>query len=220
MRTIRVTGKGMIKVRPNMTRLTITLEDTCKEYEETLKKSSENTDRLKTLLEGFGFGRADIKTLSFNVEEAYESYGDGPYNRKKLVGYKYDHRVKVEFDSDNARLGKIVYALAHSDLHPEFRISYTVKDPEAAKNELLGRAVKDSLAKAAVLTEVSGTKLKEIQSIDYSWGEIDLEVRPMRSMCYPAGLRELAITDGGFDYDLEPDDIELTDTVTVVWEIE
>lgn len=220
MRTIRVTGKGMIKVRPDMTRLTITLEDTCKEYEETLKKSSENTDRLKTLLEGFGFGRADIKTLSFNVEEAYESYGDGPYNRKKLVGYKYDHRVKVEFDSDNARLGKIVYALAHSDLHPEFRISYTVKDPEAAKNELLGRAVKDSLAKAAVLTEASGTKLKEIQSIDYSWGEIDLEVRPMRSMCYSAGLRELAITDGGFDYDLEPDDIELTDTVTVVWEIE
>ena len=49
--------------------------------------------------------------------------------------------MKVEFASDNARLGKTLYALANSPLNPEFRISCTVKDPEAAKNELLGKAV-------------------------------------------------------------------------------
>ena len=33
-----------------------------------------------------------------------------------------------------------------SPLQPEFRISYTVKDPEAAKNELLNKAVQDANA--------------------------------------------------------------------------
>ena len=52
--------------------------------------------------------------------------------------------MKVEFESDNNRLGKILYALTNCPVKPEFRISYTVKDPETAKNELLGKAVSDA----------------------------------------------------------------------------
>ena len=51
-----------------------------------------------------------------------------------------------------------------------------MKDPESAKNELLGKAVKDAKEKAAVLTSAGGVTLKDIQSIDYSWGEIEFEV--------------------------------------------
>ena len=55
MRTIRVTGKGQIKVKPDMTRITMSLEGTYPEYGETLRKSSEDTESLKDLLAGFGF---------------------------------------------------------------------------------------------------------------------------------------------------------------------
>lgn len=51
----------------------------------------------------------------------------------------YHHQMKVEFDSDNARLGKVLYALAKCPLQPEFRLGYTVKDPEAARNSMLAR---------------------------------------------------------------------------------
>lgn len=68
MRTIRVTGKGQIKVKPDMTRITISLEGTYPEYGETLRKSTEDTERLKDLLAGFGFERSDLKTLSFSVD--------------------------------------------------------------------------------------------------------------------------------------------------------
>ena len=45
--------------------------------------------------------------------------------------------MKLEFDSDNGLLGKILFALANAEkITPEFRISYTVKDPEASKNAL------------------------------------------------------------------------------------
>ena len=50
MRTIRVTGKGQIKVKPDMTRITMTLEGLFKDYGETLRHSSEETEALKDVL--------------------------------------------------------------------------------------------------------------------------------------------------------------------------
>lgn len=218
MRTIRVTGKGKIKVKPDMTRLTITLEGTFKDYAETLSRSSKDTESLKDLMCEFGFERSDLKTLSFSVDTEYESYREKDIYKNRFVGYKFVHILKLEFESDNERLGKTVYALANSDIHPEFRISYTVKDPEAAKNELLGKAVKDAKAKAIVLSAASEVSLKDIQSIDYSWGEINFDVSPMRDSMI---LESRCITTSeSYDMDIEPDDIEVADTVTVIWEIE
>ena len=127
--------------------------------------------------------------------------------------------MKVEFDSDNDKLGKILYALANSSLNPEFRLSYTVKDPEAAKNELLDKAVQDAVAKAGVLTRAANQKLGEIQSIDYSWGRIDFEFSPMDRELMPEADGACVKECAALPLDIEPDDIEVGDTVTVVWEI-
>ena len=223
MKTIRVTGKGNLKVHPDMTRITITLNGMDLLYNETLRKSSEATEKLKDLLVPFGFERSDLKTLSFDVRTEYERYEEKVRGRTeyktRFAGYTYSHRMKIEFDSDNDRLGKILYSLANRSLNPEFRLSYTVKDPEAAKNELLDKAVQDAVAKAGVLTRAASQKLGEIQSIDYSWGRIDFEFSPMDRELMPevdgACLKECA----SLPLDIEPDDIEVGDTVTVVWEI-
>lgn len=221
MRTIRVTGKGQIKVKPDTTRITISLEGTWPEYGETLRHSSQDTERLKDLLSAFGFDRSDLKTLNFNVETEYESYKEKGSYKQRLIGYKFTHMMKVEFPSDNDRLGKVLYALANCPLKPEFRLSYTVSDPEAAKNDLLGKAVTDAKEKASVLTQAAGVTLKDIQSIDYSWGEIDFEYRPMNRMLMADEYlaRPMAAESPSYDMDIEPDDIEVSDTVTVLWEI-
>lgn len=220
MRTIRVTGKGQIKVKPDTTRITMSLEGTYPEYGETLRHSSEDTERLKDILSAFGFERSDLKTLNFNVETEYESYKDKGTYKQRFVGYKFRHMMKVEFLSDNDRLGKVLYALANCPVKPEFRLSYTVSDPESAKNELLGKAVTDAKDKAAVLTQAAGVTLKDIQSIDYSWGEIDFEYSPMNGMLMADKCLAPMVAEGGsYDMDIEPDDIEVSDTVTVLWEI-
>ena len=221
MRTIRVTGKGQIKVKPDTTRITISLEGTWPEYGETLRHSSQDTERLKDVLSAFGFERSDLKTLNFNVETEYESYKEKGSYKQRLIGYKFTHMMKVEFPSDNDRLGKVLYALANCPLKPEFRLSYTVSDPEAAKNDLLGKAVTDAKEKASVLTQAAGVTLKDIQSIDYSWGEIDFEYRPMNRMLMADEYlaRPMVAESPSYDMDIEPDDIEVSDTVTVLWEI-
>lgn len=215
MRILRVTGKGQIKVKPDVTRITITLNGIKKEYPKTLEFAAADTEKLKAILKPFGFESADVKTLRFDVNSEYESHEEHGHYKRYFVGYKYEHVLKVEFDSDNERLGKILYALANAPIAPELRLSYTVKDPEAAKNLLLGNAVNDAVAKAEVLAKAANVSLKEIQSIDYSWGTINFEIEPMRGV----GMCAKECAEESFDMNIEPDDIEVSDTVTVVWEI-
>ena len=221
MRTIRVTGKGQMKVRPDATRITITLKGLSPDYGGAVKSSAEDTDRLKELVCRLGFEERDLKTLQFGVEPEYERFQDKKKGwQSRLTGYQYTHTLKLEFDSDRERLGKTLYALAHSHLCPVFRISSTVKDPEAAKSELLGRAVADSARKARVLTEAAGVRLKGIQSMDYSWGELRFESQPINAPILVETCAEAGSAEGRYDLNIEPDDIEASDTVTIVWEIE
>ena len=74
MRTIKVTGKGKIAVKPDKIRLYVNKEELCKEYEDTLRRSTEDTELLKDLFEKLGFQRKDLKTVYFNVDTEYESY--------------------------------------------------------------------------------------------------------------------------------------------------
>lgn len=203
-----------------MTRITITLEGVYPEYSEALRRSSEDTEQLKELFAAFDFERSDLKTLDFSVDAEYESYKEKSAWKERFIGYKYQHVMKIEFESDNDRLGRILYALANCHVKPEFRLSYTVRDPEAAKNELLGKAVTDAREKAYVLTKAAGISLKEIQNIDYSWGEIDFEVKTMKEMVPPCGgTIDNDLSDESYDLNVEPDNITVSDTVTVIWEI-
>ena len=219
-RIIKVTGKGNLKIRPDMTRITISLDGQNEEYDKILEQSTKDTERLKDIFEKLGFERNDVKTLMFDVDTRNESYQTKDKSLKeRFVGYEYKHVVKVEFDIDNARLGKILYVLANAkDIHPDFRLSYTVKDKEASKNELIGKAVADAKTKAEVLTKAAGVSLKEIKSIDYSCGEIQFEYSPMRRDILLGSVMDDAC-EGSYDVDIEPDDVEVSDTVTVVWEI-
>lgn len=219
-RVIKVTGKGKISVKPDRIRLMLTLQDKRESYEETLELSTKQVEQLKDCFETLGFARTDLKTLNFDVNTEYEDYQDTDKTwKRRFVGYKFVHAMKIEFDADNKRLGQVLYALANAPVCPEFRITYTIKDTEAAKNRLLGNAVADSKEKARVLTEAAGVKLGDVVTIDYSWGEITFSAEPMRKNMLMMD-KCVASASNSYNIDIEPDDIEVSDTVTVVWKIE
>ena len=117
------------------------------------------------------------------------------------------------------RMREVLYALAHSSLRPEFSIEYTVADVEKCKNELLHKAIEDSIQKAQVLTTAANVKLGEIQAIDYSWGEIDFVTKPLNEMRLMECTECEMSAPGAYDIDIEADDINVIDTATVIWEI-
>lgn len=214
-RTIRVKGKGKISVKPDMIRLDITANEVCKEYDEVIEKSALCIKKIKETVERAGLSSKELKTVKFDVDSKYESYRDKNDNYKsRLVGFQYTQKFYIQFPNDNIQLGKILYELSHCDVNVEFSIKHTVKDINSVKNELLAKAVQDSKIKAEILSKASGATLGDIINIDYSWGEIEIYSEPIQNYC----LAESTISEP-YNIDIEAEDIDLQDTVTIVWEI-
>ena len=79
--------------------------------------------------------------------------------------------------------------------------------------------VRDARAKAEVLAAAAGETLGALLRIDYSWSEADIEVRPMRKLALAdAAMPEAA--GNSYDMSIEPEDLALRDSVTVLWALE
>ena len=216
-RTITVKVMGNVKTAPDYVVVPMNLEAQGMEYEETMEQAAHQIDYLNTSLEAVGFEKKSVKTTNFNVRTAYESVKDKNGNYKSVFnGYVCSHRLKVEFDFDTKRLAQTLSAISKSLAKPELSIAFTVKDPSAVNKELLKSATINAREKAKVLCEASDVELGDLLTIDYNWGELNIVSRTdymleERVMAMP--MRAMA------DMDIQPDDIEVSDTATFVWEI-
>ena len=217
IRTIRVTGKGLLKIKPDQTCIFMDLEGVEEKYEDTVRRSSEDTKAVKDALEKVGIAQENVRTTSFDIEPQYEGYEEKGVWKQAFKGYRFTHSLRFVFDMDKELLGKIFGALAACPANPQFRVSYRVKDQESAKKLLLASAVSDAKEKAEILTLAAGVSLKEIRHIDYSFGAVQMEVMPMNRLKAAGGVACCA--DYEMSVDMNPEDIEVSDTVTVVWEL-
>ncbi|MBR0085171.1 MAG: SIMPL domain-containing protein [Lachnospiraceae bacterium] len=221
MGTIKVTGRGRMSLRPDTVVIDMSLTRSEKEYEAAVKKSTEQTKEVRKAFEELGFKKEDVKTGHFSIDPEYESYQEKNIWKTRFKGYIARQTLKVRFERDTDKLGQVLYAVAHLKSEPTFNISYTVKDTEAAKNELLKKAVEDSRIKAEVLADAAGVKLGEIENIDYSWGTIDIVTRPVNNLAMPRMMKAASAAEeaAAYNVDVEPENIEIDDTVTVIWNI-
>lgn len=214
-RTIKVTGKGKVSAKPDLIRINITIKEINKEYSKTLDMVSKSTKSLKETIIRAGLDIKNLKTLSFNISSQYENYYDKDNRyRSRFIGYCYKEKLYIQFPNDNKILSRVLYELSRCEVEVEFSIVYTVKDVNKIKNSLLEKAVEDSKIKAEILSKAAGVSLGKIKNINYSWGELEIYSRPIQDF-------ELMKSDTveSYDMDIEADDIDLEDSVTIEWEI-
>jgi uncharacterized protein YggE len=219
MKQIKVTGKGELSVAPTITEVILTIEGLEDEYYQALSKSADETNEIKAILLENGLKKEAVRTKSFDVRTKTKSVKDqyGNYH-DKFLGYEYYHNISFKFKNDNELLGKILYSISKTKVNPEIRVKYLVENVEEAKNKILANAVKDSMSKASIIASAANVELADIDSIDYSWGTISFESDDYMLMNkYSTGLVECRSS--GFDIDINPEDIAMNDTVTVVWNI-
>ena len=118
-RTIKILGKGKIAVKPDMIRFNIVSTGLCKEYEDTVKKSTEDIRILKESIEKAGLDSKSLKTVHFDINSEYENYSDKDNNyKRRFIGYKYTHNLYIQFPNDNELLGKVLYQFANNSVKP------------------------------------------------------------------------------------------------------
>lgn len=216
-RTITVKGIGNVSAAPDYVVISMSLEAQSMNYDETLELAAKKIEYLNSSLEEIGFEKKSVKTTNFNVRTDYDRVKDNNGNYKSIFsGYICNHRLKVEFDFDTRRLAQTLYAISKCLASPELSISFTVKDPTAVNSELLRSATINAKEKAKILCEASGVELGELLSIDYNWGELNIVSHTdymLEEKCLAMPSSSLA------DIDIEPDDIDVRDTATFIWEI-
>lgn len=217
-KTIRVTGIGKVSIKPNITIINLDFSNVLPTYEDALKASTIDVSAVKDAIAKAGIDRESLKTTNFSVDAHYESYRDEKGNYKsKFDGYEYHQSLRFKFDIDNKVLGRVLYQLSTINVEPRFRISYGVKNAEDARNELLGNAITDAKKKAEIISKAASVELGEILDINYSW--LDIEFNSRSYELQPEVMMCKSISDAGYDIDIEPDDIEKSDNVTLVFKI-
>lgn len=215
-RNIKVKGVGKLNLRPDTMSVSLKNTNTLEKYEDAVAKSTYDVGEIRNCITKAGLEAKDLKTSSFKIDAAYESYYDKEKNYKsRFVGYKYIHNLHIEFPIDNKVLGKLLYELSKSEVELEFSISYTVEDKEKANKELLKLAILDAKENAELFCDALGNKLGQVSEINYSWSELDIYTYPIKdSLNIQASKMSKSL-----DIDIEPEDISISDSVTVIWDI-
>lgn len=213
-RLITVTGRGDIRVEPDVTRLELTLKSVHDTYSEAYAQGTDDISRLAALMEKVGLDKSLPKTTRFDIDKDTRREYDKSHNYigEKFVGFELDHRVKIDLGMDKALLGKLVRLIGQHLKQAEINISYAVKDTRAAQLTMLDRAVGDAKAKAEVLAKAAGSTLGPVKEINYSVQEVHLYSKP-----HYFGVASNAFLSESASLDITPDDLEAEESVTVVW---
>ncbi len=217
-RTIIVKGVGSVSVKPDYIVLTLSIEEKDKSYEKAVDGAARKIDLLEDTAQRVGFEKGTLKTISFNVSTQYENVKakNGTYQRV-FAGYGCFYHLKLSFDFDSSQLAAVLTAIADSGANPELNISFTVKDPAKVSEELLASASNNAREKAEILSRAAGVKLGQLIRIDYNWSELNI-VSPTRYELEDCAMPMMAKSCRAPE--IEPDDIDLHDTATFIWEIE
>lgn len=208
---------GKLNLKPDQTVVSLTLKTVHADYDKAMDEAAKHLEQLRGALVGIGFTKDDLKTTNFNVNTEYESERDKNGNYKRIfIGYSVTHQLKLEFDFDSQRLSQTLGAIAGCIAEPELNVQFTVKDKKSVDAALLENACVNAKAKAGILAKASGVTLGELVSIDYNWGELHL-YSPTRYEMEADCLMKISAAPTVMD--IEPDDIDISDSVTFVWEI-
>ena len=213
-RMLTVKGIGKVSAAPDLLVIDIDLDIVSAEYGKAVELATRTLSELQSSLTHLGLPPDGLKTVSYSVNTKYESIRD--YRSEKMirqfVGYECAHRLRLDFDLDMQMLAQVIDVIVACKANPRFSIRFSVKNPDALSDQLLENAISDATHKATILAKAANVTLGAIVRIDYNWGEIEVysNTRLMMadSMMADSMIAPMSIT---------PDDIDVNDTVAVVW---
>lgn len=212
-KTLTVQGAAQISVKPDLLIVSQIVRCSALCCKEAIQATERRVEEMREGLLAIGFGKNALKTTEFYTSPSYENETDesGRFH-KKFLGYVSTHALKIEFEPDSQRLEEVLRVITKGETNPEISLQFAVKDKAAARQELLRRAIEDAKKSASALAEGAGIRLGDIISIDYGGASQRFVSTTQCSVNHFA-------RDGALSAQVVPDDIGLSDCVTVTWEI-
>lgn len=213
---ISVQGKGAIHVVPDVTRLEVTIEQWFENYPKAYGQAKENSTWMVKILEYNKKPGKLAKTIKFNIEDYTENEydDDGHFIGKTKSGFMLEQVIKIDLPIDNVLVNNIVRGVGKFIPSAQINIGYTLQDERPSQMKMLARAVSDAKDKAKIMAEAGGCSLGKIISIDYRFQNTHVasQARYIHS-------NSEAKASTASSLDITPDDLVISDTVDVTFEL-
>jgi uncharacterized protein YggE len=204
MRTITVTGTGMITLTPDIAYVYIGVQTEDASASTAMDDNNARAQALIDAIKTFGVDDKDIQTTNFSIypQDVY----DDNYN---VIGTTYlvQNTVYVTV-RDLDTLGDLLDAAFRAGANTINGISFDVADRTEAVSQARLAAVEDASRQATELAAGTGVTIGDVQTISY-----------YDSTPYPVYYEARAVADSASSVPIEAGSMQITTTVTIVYEI-
>lgn len=207
--SLRTEGKGEIKTAPDRTIVYMEVNSRSMNFNQAIQDLNKKYSILEKEITTAGFAKADIQTSGYTIDKNIVYTQQGPVDS----GFIGRQTFTIEFPNEQAKIIKLVKAFSESKADLSYNFQFTLSDAKRkqVEGDLLKKAVTDASDKAKLLSSSAGVSLKRIISIEY--GQPEILYRAPSVMMDKRG--SMAGEFSGFNVK----DLELSDKVTITWEI-
>lgn len=155
--SIKVMGKGHLKMPPDQVTFHISLTAASPKYQKALSEINDKSQRLIDAFLEIGFTEDDLKTDSFfvnrettDLETVFKSY----------------QSVSVVMDFNHELMNQSFEAINKSSIEANFDLSFSLKDEKNVQAKLFKLARDNAYEKAKMLADIEGVRLGDVIQID------------------------------------------------------
>lgn len=212
-RKLQITGRGKLSVAPDIIILSFEAMAQEWEYEKTISALNLKVEELRQIIAQQGLERSSLKTKNFGIHK--ETTWNKKTEKHEFNGFRATHSLELELPLNKSLINNLLGQIARRLDNLDFGIAFGVKDSSAQQQQLILDAIHKAKENAGLIAGATGVELLEILHIDYSFRELVI-----RSQRHDYALYETdAVSTYNAAPDFEPDDIDVTETVTITWRI-
>jgi uncharacterized protein len=165
MSLVYVTGRGSVRVPPDMASAVIGIEVERPTLAEAQEEATAQATAIIGAIKSAGIAEEDIRTTSFNVRVVRERDRDeGRGERGEVRGFQVSNAVEVTVRALDS-LGRILDDAIAAGANEVRQINLSVSDPAQAATQARTRAVEDARAKADELASAAGMVVSRVVTI-------------------------------------------------------
>lgn len=206
LRTIAVSGEGVITVVPDQARLTLTVAESNTSAERARERVEDIVGEVLEALDDQGIEKADIRSSGTALQPRYR--WDNASRTQQFEGYTASRDIAVLIRNLDD-LGEVLEAATTLGVSQISTPRLVSSRADSARREALTLAFDDARARAALLAKAAGLDLGEALTIDTD----TLSSRPPMPM-----LRMAADSAEASSAPVEPGEMEIRTVIRVVFE--
>ena len=156
-----------------------------------------------------------MKTRNFRISQ--NTHFD--YQTKKQIdcGFDYNQSASLKMDYNMEKIAEFINEVAQLDNPPKYNMTFSIKEQEKAKKEVMSEAYNKAKEKAEIIAISAGKTLKDCVKVDFRPFTNDYVSNTMvgNEMMYAEKYMKGAVQSIANNF--TPEEIELTETLYCLW---